>query len=72
MTEEAAHRSHWETSEVVFGLPFLVSIVLHLLAPFSLPQGILRLAFIPIGIMLIIVGVSLVSGAKRASWHINN
>lgn len=69
MTKEVAHRSHWEIFEVVFGVPFLVGIVIHLIAPFSLPQGIFRLAFIPIGIILITVGVSFVILARREFAH---
>jgi len=65
MTEAVAHRSRWEIFEVVFGVPFLISIVIHFIAPFSLPQGIFRAAFIPIGIILIIVGVSFAVLARR-------
>jgi protein-S-isoprenylcysteine O-methyltransferase Ste14 len=63
--EEVAHRSRWETSEVVFGVPFLISIGLHLACPFVLFQGIFRLAFIPIGIILVVVGVSCIVLARR-------
>jgi len=69
MNEKAAHKSRWETFEVVFGVPFLIGIVLHLIAPISVPQGKFRLILIPIGIILVIVGISLVILARREFAH---
>jgi len=65
MTTDAAHKSWWQISEVVFGVPFLVAIALQLLIPLSLPRGLLRLAFILGGAALIIVGVALIVLARR-------
>lgn len=65
MTEEVAHGSSWETSEVVFGVPFLISIGLHMVFPFSFHQGIFRLVFIPIGSILVVVGLSCIVLARR-------
>jgi protein-S-isoprenylcysteine O-methyltransferase Ste14 len=65
MNMDTAHRSRWEISEVVFGIPFLVSIALQWLVPLSLPQGILRQILIPVGIVLIICGISLIVLARR-------
>ena len=65
MNMDTAHRSHWEISEVIFGIPFLISIVLQWLAPLALPQGSLRQAFIPVGIVLIVVGLSFIVLARR-------
>lgn len=65
MNVDSAHKSSWEIAEIVFGMPFLVSIVFHFIVPFSLPQGILRQAFLPIGLVLIIIGVGLVILARR-------
>jgi protein-S-isoprenylcysteine O-methyltransferase Ste14 len=65
MNGDSAHKSGWEIGEIVFGVPFLISIGLHFLVPLSLPQGILRLALIPIGIVLILVGLGLIILARR-------
>ena len=65
MSLDSAHKSGWEIAEVVFGIPILVSIALHFIAPLSLPQGILRQVIIPVGILLIITGISLVVLARR-------
>jgi protein-S-isoprenylcysteine O-methyltransferase Ste14 len=65
MSTEVAHRSHWETSEVVFGVPFLVAIALQFVVPLSLPRGLLRPVFILGGAALIIVGVAFVVLARR-------
>jgi len=65
MTTDAAHKSWWQISEVVFGVPFLVAIALQLLVPASLPRGLVSPAFILGGAALIIVGVALVVLARR-------
>jgi protein-S-isoprenylcysteine O-methyltransferase Ste14 len=65
MTMDVAHKSWWQISEVVFGIPFLVAIALQLLVPLSLPRGLLRLAFILGGAALIITGVTLIILARR-------
>lgn len=65
MSMEVAHKSNWETSEVVFGVPFLVAVALQWVAPLSLPRGLLRPAFILGGAALIIVGVAFVVLARR-------
>ncbi|MBN2389828.1 MAG: isoprenylcysteine carboxylmethyltransferase family protein [Anaerolineae bacterium] len=62
----AAHKSRWEIGEVVFGIPFLIGIALHLLLPFSLPQGVLRQVLIPVGIVLISIGMGFIVLARRA------
>ncbi|GIK54399.1 MAG: isoprenylcysteine carboxylmethyltransferase family protein [Chloroflexi bacterium] len=62
---DSAHRSRWKIAEVVFGLPLPVSIGLQLVAPFSLPQGILRQALLILRIALIIVGIGLIVSARR-------
>ena len=65
MSVDSAHKSRWEIGEVVFGIPFLVSIAMHFLVPFSLPQGIFRQALIPVGIVLILIGIRLIALARR-------
>jgi len=65
MTEEVAHKSRWEIAEVVFGIPFLISIAINFVVPFSLPQGVFRQVLIPVGIVLIIIGIGFVVLARR-------
>jgi protein-S-isoprenylcysteine O-methyltransferase Ste14 len=65
MNVDSAHKSGWEIAEVVFGVPFLISIAIQFTAPFSLQQGILRQALIPAGIVLILIGIGLVVLARR-------
>jgi protein-S-isoprenylcysteine O-methyltransferase Ste14 len=69
MSVDSAHKSRWVIAEVVFGIPFLVSLALHFIVPISLPQGILRQILIPVGIVLIILGVVLVVVARRELAH---
>ena len=65
MSVDSAHQSNWEIAEVVFGIPFLVSIVIHFIVPLSLPQGILRQALFPAGIAFIIIGTGFIVLARR-------
>ena len=65
MKTDSAHKRSWEIAEVVFGVPFLMGIALHAIVPFSLPQGTLRQALIPMGIVLIIIGICFIVLARR-------
>lgn len=65
MNIDSAHKSSWEIAEVVFGVPFLMSIALHFVVPFSLHQGILRQALIPTGIAFITIGIGFIVLARR-------
>lgn len=65
MSDIVAHKRWWQIFEVVFGLPFLVAIALQRLIPIPLLQGFLTLATIPAGVVLIVVGVSLVVLVRR-------
>ena len=65
MSVDSAHKSRWEIAEVVFGFPFLISIAINFVVPFSLPQGIFRQILIPVGIVLIIIGIGFVVLARR-------
>jgi len=69
MSADSAHKSQWEIAEVVFGIPFLISIAIQSVVPFSLPQGILRQALIPLGIALITLGAGLIVLARREFAH---
>ena len=65
MNVDSAHKSGWEIAEIVFGIPFLIGLSLHFVVPFSLPQGILRQALIPTGLVLITAGIGLIVLARR-------
>lgn len=65
MSNDVAHKSRWQTFEVIFGIPFLVAIALQLVAPLSFPRAFLTPVFIPAGASLIVVGVILVVLARR-------
>ncbi|MBE2224594.1 MAG: isoprenylcysteine carboxylmethyltransferase family protein [Anaerolineae bacterium] len=65
MNVDSAHKSRWKIAEVVFGIPFLISIAINYVVPISLLQGIFRQALIPIGIILIIIGIGFVVLARR-------
>jgi protein-S-isoprenylcysteine O-methyltransferase Ste14 len=65
MSVDSAHKSGWEIAEAVFGIPFLSSIAFQYIVPFSLSQGIFRQVLIPVGIVLIILGIALVVLARR-------
>ncbi|MCA9874994.1 MAG: isoprenylcysteine carboxylmethyltransferase family protein [Anaerolineales bacterium] len=65
MNGDSAHKRGWEIAEVVFGVPFLLSIGLQWAIPLSLPPGIFRLALIPIGIILILVGLGFIVQGRR-------
>lgn len=65
MSRASAHTSRWAIGEVVFGLPMLAALVLHLIAPRSLPYGRFTVGFTFGGVVLFIVGVVLIVLARR-------
>jgi protein-S-isoprenylcysteine O-methyltransferase Ste14 len=65
MSTDAAHKSLWQTSEVIFGIPFLAAIALHLIVPLRLFRGFLTIVLIAAGVMFFIVGVVLIILARR-------
>jgi len=65
MVNDSAHKSWWQIFEVIFGFPFLVSIVLKQVIPIPRSQGFLAPAIIPIGVVFIVVGVSLTILARK-------
>jgi protein-S-isoprenylcysteine O-methyltransferase Ste14 len=69
MNVDSAHKSNWEIAEVVFGIPFLLSIALHFIVPFSMPVGIFRQVLLLAGIVLIFSGIRLVVLARREFAH---
>ena len=65
MTVDAAHKSKWMIAEVVFGVPFLLGIVLQFAFPLAVPPGALRWTLALVGITLVIAGVALIVAARR-------
>ena len=65
MKNDSAHKSGWVITEVVFGIPFLLSIAVQFVIPLSLPQGILRQALMLMGIVFIAIGIGFIVLARR-------
>jgi protein-S-isoprenylcysteine O-methyltransferase Ste14 len=65
MTDDVAHKRGWQIFEVVFGVPFLVAIILQLAAPIHFPKGLFMPARILAGVILIAVGIYIVVLARR-------
>lgn len=65
MSNDAAHSSEWQIGEVVFGVPFVIAIALGFVVPLSWPGGLLRQAFILLGVALLIAGVAFIVAARR-------
>ncbi len=43
MNTDTAHKSAWEISEVVFGIPFVLSLAVEFwITPFALPDGAVK------------------------------
>ncbi len=64
MPVDTAHDKWWQVSEVVLGVPFLVSIVLQLVVPIPFPASI-RIALIIFGAVLIGAGMALIVLTRR-------
>jgi protein-S-isoprenylcysteine O-methyltransferase Ste14 len=65
MSDRAAHQNQWETADVVFGIPTLISIILSFLWPLSITDGLLRLVLRILGIILFVAGAGLIIAARR-------
>lgn len=65
MNADSAHNSIWRIAEVIFGIPFLASIAFQGLIPFGLSEGILRQILVPVGIILVAIGVGFIVSARR-------
>lgn len=65
MSDNVAHKSWWQTFEVVFGIPFLAAIGMQRVLPISLPRGNITPAFILGGALLILMGIILAVLARR-------
>lgn len=65
MSTDAAHTRPWEIGEVVFGVPLLVAVVLHFIAPLAfLPPGLTPVLWL-IGGIFVALGVALISATRR-------
>lgn len=62
---DAAHRRSWEIAEVIFGVPFLISLALHWLAPIPFLAGAPRFVFAAVGGVLILLGIGVITAARR-------
>lgn len=71
MNVDTAHKNRWEIAEVVFGVPFLLSIAIQFVIPLSFHRGILRQALVSVGIASIILGIVFIFLARRefARFH---
>jgi protein-S-isoprenylcysteine O-methyltransferase Ste14 len=65
MSNNAAHNVWWQIFEVVFGIPFLIAIGLHLAIPLSFPRGTLTPLLTILGIALLITGTILVVRVRQ-------
>lgn len=65
MSTDSAHENYWQTSEVIFGIPLLLAILLQFVLPVSLPGGLFRPVFILLGVALMVVGVAFIFLARR-------
>lgn len=65
MATDAAHTRWWQIFEVVFGIPLLAAIALHLTVPLAFPRGFLSPTIMPSGAALILVGAALVVLARQ-------
>ncbi len=63
-TSHAAHEKWWQISEVVFGVPLLLAVVLQFVMPLSLPLAQAGRAMIAVGVLLAITGIMLIILAR--------
>jgi protein-S-isoprenylcysteine O-methyltransferase Ste14 len=65
MPKDTTHDRWWQISEAVFGVPFLLSIVLQLIVPLGFSRGFLTPVVIVGGVALFIGGTILIFLARR-------
>ena len=65
MKRDSAHKRNWVIGEVMFGVPFLLGILLHFLVPVPFPRGFLDLVLPVVGIGLIAVGLVVIIATRR-------
>lgn len=66
---DVAHKSGWQTFEVVFGIPFVLAVALHLVVPLPFPRAFLGTVLVAAGIALFIAGTAFVALARRELAH---
>ncbi|MCB0075891.1 MAG: isoprenylcysteine carboxylmethyltransferase family protein [Anaerolineales bacterium] len=65
MARAAAHTRRWRIAELIFGLPFGASFVLHAIYPMGIAQGAFLPLLTPIGIVLILLAIGIIGAARR-------
>jgi protein-S-isoprenylcysteine O-methyltransferase Ste14 len=65
VNKDAAHTRGWETAETVFGIPFLLSLILGYLFPLPLSTLLPRAASISAGIILLLAGLAILVMTRR-------
>ncbi len=65
MDPDSAHKSWWQISEIVFGIPLLIAIALQVSVPFAFLGAVLRIVIIPVGVAFIILGIMLITFARQ-------
>ena len=61
----AAQSQSWMVAETVFGLPFLLGIAVQFAFPDILPRDAFRPWGVPVGMALIVIGVTVARAARR-------
>ncbi len=64
-SHDAAHKNWWHMFEIVCGVPCLVAVALRWVAPLPRLPGVLIPILLPLGVILLLVGGSLVVLGRR-------
>ena len=65
MSNDVAHKSWWQIFEVVFGIPFLIALLMQKILPMSFPRGTIGAILVLGGVLLLFAGITLVVRARR-------
>lgn len=65
MTLDSAHKSKWQIGEVVFGIPFLLSLGIQIIIPLSFSQRASNQIFLFVGVALVILSIVIIGLARR-------
>jgi len=65
MNADTAHKSKWAIAEVVFGVPFLISLGLQFILPLSFASGIVHKICVISGILMIFASIGLIVLSRR-------
>ena len=65
MSTDAAHTRWWQSFEAVFGIPFLIGIVLDLVLPISLGDGLFAFVRVFAGSAFVVMGILFVVATRR-------